>query len=302
MRISAIIVTYNKLDYLKESIDSLLSILSKEDNLIVVNNNSSDGTKEYLDGLEDGRVIVQNISKNIGGAGGFHKGLKIAYENTQSDYFWIMDDDAIAEEDSLKELIESAQNINNQFGFLSSNVTYENGDGTNCPKTTYGNWNLELKRNGLISISEGSFVSLFLKRETVKKVGLPLKEMFIWGDDIEYTTRISKSFIDKSYFVSTSNVTHFSKNVDTNIYTCPVNLFQRYEFMFRNFIYTDLHNISKQQFLYDFLRNFIACFKVLFKSKDHKAKRIMILLRGTIKGLLFNPSIEFPKDNDDNTI
>ena len=36
-----------------------------------------------------------------------------------------------------------------------------------------------------------TFVSLFIKAETIRKVGLPIKDFFIWSDDLEYTRRIS---------------------------------------------------------------------------------------------------------------
>ena len=45
---------------------------------------------------------------------------------------------------------------------------------------------------GLVQAEQATFVSLLLRAATVQKVGLPIKEFFIWGDDIEYTRRIAR--------------------------------------------------------------------------------------------------------------
>lgn len=296
MKTSAIIVTYNKKDFLKESLEAIFNLNGGVYKVIVINNNSSDGTADYLKSIDDERLIYKNLSTNLGGAGGFSKGLRVAYEETDADYFWIMDDDAIADYNALKNLLAAAQKVDNKFGFLCSNVSYENGKGTNCPKTIDGSWNIDLKKYGLIRVNDATFVSLFIKRNTVKKLGLPISEMFIWGDDVEYTTRIINNISYGSYFVMDSNITHKSKNVGTNIYDCPKELLKRYNYMFRNFIYTDIHNKSFQDFATDFLRNIVASIKILLKSKNNRFRRFYTIIHGTFSGLFFSPKIKFPKN------
>ena len=50
--------------------------------ILVVNNNSSDGTKEYLNSLTDNNIkfYIYNLDTNLNGAGGFNYGIKKAYE------------------------------------------------------------------------------------------------------------------------------------------------------------------------------------------------------------------------------
>lgn len=296
MKTSAIIVTYNKKNALKDSLDSIFNLSEDVYRVVVINNNSTDGTDKYLESITDDRLIYRNLKENIGGAGGFSKGLEIAYEETDADYFWIMDDDAIADKKALEALTNTAKKLNNKFGFLSSNVSYENGDGTNCPKTIDGSWNLDIKRYGLIRIKDGTFVSLFIKRDIVKKIGLPIGEMFIWGDDVEYTTRINNNTSYGSYFVMDSNITHMSTNVGTDIYNCPKKLLFRYKFAYRNSLYTDLHNHSKKMFIKTLLRDLYTSLKVLFLSKNHKLVRFCTVIKGIFNGLFFSPKIKFPKD------
>ena len=77
-KIAAIIVTFNRKDLLVECIDNLKKQTIKLSEIIVVNNNSNDGTKEILTTIKG--ITVINLEKNIGGAGGFNIGLRYAYE------------------------------------------------------------------------------------------------------------------------------------------------------------------------------------------------------------------------------
>lgn len=300
MKTTAVIVTYNKKDELRESLREIFNLDGGIYRVVVINNNSSDGTDEYLKSVNDDRLIYKNLNKNLGGAGGFSKGLQVAYEETDADYFWIMDDDATAHHDALDNLLRVAKKLDNKFGFLSSNVIYENGYGGNCPKTIRGNWNVDLNKLGLIRISSATFVSLFIKRSTVKNIGLPVGEMFIWGDDDEYTTRINTSSSYASYFVMDSVVTHRSKSFSTDIRNCPTEFLSRYKYLFRNLIFMDLHDLPVKNFLIDLLRNFYLCIKLLFNSENHRFKRSFTVIAGTINGLFFSPKIKFPKENNHN--
>ncbi|MBI1933772.1 MAG: glycosyltransferase [Ignavibacteriales bacterium] len=75
-KICAVVVTYNRLKLLQECIEALKNQTIKLDEIIVVNNNSKDGTTEWLDKQKDLTNIHQ---ENLGGAGGFQNGMKEAY-------------------------------------------------------------------------------------------------------------------------------------------------------------------------------------------------------------------------------
>ena len=63
------------------------------------------------------------LKENIGGSGGFYKGIKMAAE-LKYRYIWIMDDDTIAKDDACIELYETAQLLEDDFGYLSSTVIF----------------------------------------------------------------------------------------------------------------------------------------------------------------------------------
>src|SRR5690606_3005779 len=91
--------------------------------------------------------IYYKIEKiNTGGAGGFYTGLKISIEKGYK-YSWIMDDDAIAMNGALYNLLEAENILHRKFGFLASNIKSDDGYCMNVPqidlsvnKTGYSNW------------------------------------------------------------------------------------------------------------------------------------------------------------------
>ena len=90
-KVSAAIVTYNRLDLLKESLAAVLNQTDYLSHVIVINNMSNDGTEEYLNELEDERLVVFNSKENLGGAGGFNKAVRLFAEETDDDFVWLME-------------------------------------------------------------------------------------------------------------------------------------------------------------------------------------------------------------------
>ena len=60
--------------------------------------------------------------------------------------------------------------------------------------------------DGLLEMGALTFVSFLVSVDLVRKVGLPLKEFFIWGDDTEYSRRLAR--FTKLYQVGKSKTKH----------------------------------------------------------------------------------------------
>ena len=67
VRIAAVVVTFNRIDLLKSCIDSLQNQSRKLDEIIIVNNSSTDGTFEWLNEQRNLTVITQSNSGSISG-------------------------------------------------------------------------------------------------------------------------------------------------------------------------------------------------------------------------------------------
>lgn len=187
-KICCVIVTYNRLSLLKECIQAVLNQTRSIDKIIIVDNGSSDGTKEYLSNLK-GENIQIIYQENLGGAGGFHTGLKAAYEQ-EYDWIWLMDDDVEVASDCLENLLKYS-NISkclhpNKYYIDNVNFNWEQWydpfKGLTLPLK-----NTSFKNNkDICFVNVGCFEGMLISREIVNKIGFPNKNYFIVGDDLEY--------------------------------------------------------------------------------------------------------------------
>ena len=298
--ILAVVVTYNRLSILKKCIEALIHQSVSSFDILIINNASTDGTKEYLDIQKKAMCI--NLDKNYGGAYGFNYGMKFAAERGYK-FCWVMDDDCIAKNDALEKLLEAdiilRKNECDIYGYLSSYALWV--DGTECKMNRHKinrcvKKNENLKREQIYPIKRATFVSLFIPIQIIEKVGLPIKEYFIWGDDIEFTSRISIKHGISGYLIKKSQVIHMMKeNVGSNISIDAIERLDRYEICFRNEMYTYKHQgiIGFMYYTYRCLR---SAYWILINSKDDKVRRFEVLIKGIIKGLKFNPEIEYVKE------
>lgn len=295
--VAAVVVTYNRKELLIENIECLLAQKPYVPSIIVVDNHSTDGTREYLDAyIKADKIIYCDTGANLGGAGGFSFGIKYAVEHGY-DFVWVMDDDCMPTESALKGFAEADEKLEGHYGFLSSKVLWKDGSicTMNLQRKTVTK-NLENFDANLQSVVMASFVSLFIPAKIVKELGLPIKEFFIWTDDWEYTRRISRKY--KCYAVSDSVVLHKSKsNIGANIATEDADRLNRFDYLYRNDVYL-YRREGLKGFCYEVIRLCVHMSRVLLKGKDHKKKRIEKIIIGTIKGLTFNPTIEFAKYQD----
>ena len=289
----AVVVTYNRKELLKQCIDRLLRQEGVSCDVIIVDNASTDGTQEmFMCQYDRAEVIYANTGTNLGGAGGFQYGVKKAV-SMGYEYVWIMDDDTLPEKTALYELFEADRELNGEWGFLSS-VAYWT-DGNIC------RMNIQ-KKNIFRHVGEKeyykkysfvkmcSFVSLLVKSEVVKEIGLPIGEYFIWTDDYEYTGRISCKY--PCYMVPGSKVVHAMKvHTRVNFATDDETRIDRYRYIYRN----DVHCYSQygwRGWLYIILKDIYTLLNILLNARGSRIKRIRIVGKGFIEGLSFKPFIE----------
>ena len=294
--IAACVVTYNRKDKLVKCLHALLNQTYSDFQIIVVDNASTDGTKDAIqEFIQNNQIRYYNTGKNLGGAGGFNFAIKKVANKFS--YLWIMDDDTYPNNDSLEEFVVHINTLDNEFGYLTSLVEWS--DGSACLmniQTLHDKPFSKIKflENGLIPVKSASFVSLFIKSDVVKKVGLPIKEFFLWGDDTEYTQRLNSY---GGYIVTSSVVLHDMENNDgIDILNSDYNRIQRYTLFIRNRIYIAKSSENKSKIIRAYLSPFKQCVRVLFKAKDNKFGRIRIIVKGLLQGIIFSPEIEYLED------
>ncbi|EKQ05936.1 glycosyltransferase family 2 protein [Lacticaseibacillus paracasei] len=292
-RCIAVVVTYNKLDLLKECLKHLLECEEFINRIVVVNNASTDETANYLQNLTrtHSMLDVVNESTNLGGAAGFNHGIKRAMQ-LDAEAIWVMDNDCIVSEQTIRPLVNAKLRLEADgigWGVLASNVRWIDGSAAmmNIPKLARF-WN-ESDSSNLIRLEHSSFVSMFINASAVKKLGYPISDFFIWGDDAEYSKRISEKY--PSYCVTDSLVTHkMSSNQKVDIMTDSKDRLPRYFYDIRNNFYISRQEGFKEtlKFCYAFTKKVTT---VLFRGTD-KSKKLKILIHGFFAGLFFRPVIE----------
>lgn len=295
MTVSAVIVTYNRLEMLKEVISAIEASDTPVNHIIVVDNNSDQPTQEFLTGLGN-RINYVRLTENLGGAGGFNRGVRYFMEQTDDEFVWLMDDDTVPHKDTLTELLAFADKMPN-FGFLSSDIRWIDGQRTKM--------NLPVPKSGIGHIADdatepeemlnATFVSLLMRRGIVRQIGLPITDFFIWGDDIEYTERASR--VAPGYFIPSARVTHkMATNVGSSVAKDDMGRLNRYYYSYRNKVYYG----SKRSFFGHVKSNvriaLDATKLLLGRGVDHKRKRFGIIAKGVKDGLTFKPEIEYANE------
>ncbi len=209
-RLVAVVVTHNRLEQLRVTLARLLeSDPEMLQAIVVVDNASTDGTGDWLKGQDDPRVAVVSNADNLGGAGGFDKGMRYAVKEFDPDWLVVMDDDARPDPGALAAFHAGPRpddtawaaavyypdgricdmnrpSVNPFWGlgpFLRALV--QGRKGYHIPHSAYD-------AGGPTPIDLTSFVGLFLSRRIIHQTGYPDPQLFLYGDDVFYTLTLRR--------------------------------------------------------------------------------------------------------------
>jgi len=210
-RVWAVVVTYNRKSLLRKNLEALRGQTRPPDAVLVVDNASTDGTAAML-AAEFPEVQVLSLPENQGGAGGFHEGMRRAYQ-AGADWLWLMDDDTFPEPGALEALLRAAEELKPPPAVLASTQLLPDGrphpTAAFVTPTDFRRLSLWLRyRPRYRPIRWALFTSALLHRSVIEAEGLPHKAFFIWEDDLEYTGRILRR--GYGYQVAASRVVHQS--------------------------------------------------------------------------------------------
>lgn len=220
---SVIVVTYNRLMLLKECISCILNQSYEVSQIIIINNASTDGTTEYLKTLKDNRFLIVNEESNLGGAGGFYEGLKVA-STTDNDWVLIIDDDAMISSEYIERIDNFHRNNKDVLAFSGTvktdNIIITDHRRRIIKKYAKGEIPVPLSEydGEFFSYDLSTFCGLIIKKEVISKIGLPRRDFFIQYDDTEYCMRIRKltPIINVNLAILTHKTTMLTENGDHN--------------------------------------------------------------------------------------
>ena len=191
-------VTFNRRDLVTRLVTETGRGTVLPDEILVVDNASTDDTVEVLRALESPvPVTVVELGRNTGGAGGFHAGLAAALERG-ADLVWMMDDDGTPASDCLELLLPHMAD----HDFVGPAVVAEQDESRLCfpirqpgrTRVVHRMADVEAAAvDGLVADVVIPFNGVLVTRELVERIGLVREEFFIWGDDVEYLWRARRA-------------------------------------------------------------------------------------------------------------
>jgi rhamnopyranosyl-N-acetylglucosaminyl-diphospho-decaprenol beta-1,3/1,4-galactofuranosyltransferase len=208
-RVTAVVVTHARRDLLRECLEALRTQTRRPDTVLVVDNGSVDGTAAMLrDEFAD--VDVLRLDENVGGAGGFHAGLRAGAG--AGDWVWLLDDDTIARPDALERLLAARAQVppGADPWILGSRVEWTDGrpHPTNLPMFARRDTAalVSAAERRMLPLRATSFVSTLVRSQAVERYGLPERAFYFQVDDIDYTARILRH--ERGFLVCDSVVEH----------------------------------------------------------------------------------------------
>ncbi|NYE37451.1 GT2 family glycosyltransferase [Nocardioides cavernae] len=200
--VAVVVVTFNRADLLTRLLDGLAAQTWRPDAVIVVDNASTDHTREVLETRTDLPLHVTWSEDNLGGAGGFHLGVRAAYDGGW-DRVWLVDDDVVPAPDCLEHLMAVDEDC------LTS--VREDLSGTLVEKAAidfdlHNPLAIRPKRSavdtvypdrasmpGLVEVHNVAFEGFMARRRVVQEIGFPDPSFFIFYDDAEYAVRARRA-------------------------------------------------------------------------------------------------------------
>lgn len=227
-----VVVTYNRLEKLKNALMCYEEQSLRPGYVIVVNNASTDGTGEFLEewqskgqspvdagraagadhgqtenidaaGDETGnfRRIVINTGSNLGGSGGFAVGLRRAIEE-RARWVWIADDDAYPERDCFEKVRKYAD-ARDDISAVCGEVLNPDGSIDVYHRRRFTRKALVVREERIpVEVYESgepfdvdlySFVGTAVRWQVLRKVGANNPDYFIWYDDSEHSLRVRET-------------------------------------------------------------------------------------------------------------
>lgn len=281
MNVGVVIVTYNRLEKLEKALLSYEKQTIIPKHILVINNNSTDGTKEYLEqwlkieNKINKRVI--NLDKNTGGSGGFYEGLKHIID-VECDWVWVADDDAYPAKNAFeiaKKYIDEQDDIN-KISAICGTVYKGDGKTIDCShrRKIYTSLFNRIKQpyskeknyqQSEFEINGFSYVGTLINKEKLKQTQLTKKDYFIYYDDTEHSYRLSK--LGKIICVPSIKVTHDAPH-------------------------SDMREIVKWK-LYYLVRNTLDFIKSNFDDKYFKEQCIEVPLKFKVAVLLYGKNKKY---------
>ena len=202
--VAVVVVTHNRADLLGGMLDGLAAQTHAPDAVVVVDNGSTDHTSEVLArATERTDLPVEVITQdNVGGAGGFHRGVRAAYDRG-FDRVWLMDDDVVPAPGCLAALMAVDEDCliavrEDLSGALAEKAATEfdlrNPLAIRPKRSTVDSTYADrASMPALVEVENVAFEGFMVRRAVIEDIGFPDPAFFIFYDDVDFAVRARRS-------------------------------------------------------------------------------------------------------------
>jgi len=277
-KISIIIINYNKKDYLKNCIESVIKNTDYPNyEIVVVDNHSIDGSIEFVKKTFPSVKLIEN-EKNYAFGGGSNIGVR----KTEGKYFVLLDNDTLVQPYWLSRIVETAEN-DEKIAIVASVVILKswydlckkNDPWLNNEKIAENIMDNFYKRHkSLKRVEEFSHVAItacLLRRDVFERVGFFSDYMFLFWEDTELCWRTVLSGYKVVYDFD-SLVYHY---VGTTRKKNPIWIYER----IKNKIYTYIKLLDWQHAILYITIALLKNFGGIIKDKKTAKPRIKAIIK-----------------------
>ena len=169
----------------------------------MVDNASSDHTAEVLQARTDLPLRIIRNEENLGGAGGFHLGVGMAYD-AGFDRIWLMDDDVVPAPECLQVLLDHPGpgadgrarghrgTARGEGGARASTWPTRSRSGPSAPRSTTGGTSAS-EMPAEVVLENVAFEGFMVHRRVIDAIGLPDPSYFIFYDDCDFAIRARRA-------------------------------------------------------------------------------------------------------------
>jgi GT2 family glycosyltransferase len=213
-KIFIIILNYNGLDVLKKCLTSVFKNDYPNFEIILVDNNSLDGSLEMAKTNFSKAIFIKN-EENLGFAAGNNVGIKFAMERA-ADFILLLNNDVEVEKNFLTQLISNVAE-NEKIGIASPVIFDGQTRGIWFSGGRIDWWRLKTIHEKNIQTKNyfnSDFITgcaMLIRAEVFRKVGLLDENFFLYWEDADFSFRSKKSGF-QSVIVSSSWVYHWEKS------------------------------------------------------------------------------------------
>lgn len=207
MKICVVLVTFNRKKDLEKTLALYEEQTYKPSAVLVVDNHSTDGTAEILEAWKNSESeiehIVHTMSENVGGSGGFGKGMELALD-VDCDWIFVSDDDAMPHTDAL----ERIKNFADKYPELVAECSALCGAVDAGDRFAVGH-RARINKKSIIGMLDRpvdpeeykkeyfevdffSYIGTCIRKTALINAGLTRTEFFIYSDDFEHALRVGK--------------------------------------------------------------------------------------------------------------